>query len=198
MACLQMFGYRGVSLREAIPYIREEKRGKVVAITFDDGFSNVFETAAPILKRYGFTATSFIVANQIGGTNKWDQPLGIAKTPCMDTAQLKAWLGMGHEIGSHTLDHANLNRVPDVEAKRQIEESRIVLESLLDTKVTSFAYPYGEESSIHRHMVRNAGYSWAVTVERNRAKHGDDPFGLPRATVRRSDSVLQLLKNVLT
>src|SRR5690606_3573030 len=166
MAWLKLLGYQGVSLRQAIPYIQGEKKGKVVAITFDDGFTNVLETAAPILAHHGFTATSFIVANQIGGTNVWDQPLGIVKTPCMNAQQLASWLKMGHEIGSHTLDHVQLNRVTDEEAEKQIAQSKRLLESILDEEVTSFAYPYGEESLLHRRMVRDAGYSWAATVER--------------------------------
>jgi len=197
MACLKMLGYQGLSLREAMPYIKGEKQGKVVVITFDDGFRNVFETAAPILRQYGFTATNFIVSNQIGGSNVWDQSLGIVETPCMDIAQLKEWLRMGHEIGSHTLDHAHLNRVPDDEAERQINESRAALEHLLDTRIESFAYPFGEESALHRRLVRDAGYRWAVTVERGNAWKGDDLYGLPRKTIRRSDTLLHFLRRVL-
>ena len=191
MAWLKLLGYKGLSLREAAPYIGGEKKGKVAAITFDDGSTNVFETAAPILARHGFTATNFIVANQIGGTNAWDHHLGIVETPCMDAGQIRSWVEMGHEIGSHTLDHVHLNAVTDEEARRQISRSRQVLEDLTGTEVTSFAYPHGEQSSRHRHMVEEAGYSCAGIVKRRRSNRNDDPFGLPRITVRRSDTLLQ-------
>lgn len=75
MEWLKKLGIQGVSLREAMPYIRGEKAGKVAAITFDDSYANVHENALPVLQEFGFTATNFVVANQIGGSNVWDAPL---------------------------------------------------------------------------------------------------------------------------
>lgn len=198
MTWLKRLGYQGLSLREAVPYIAGSKKGRVVALTFDDGFTNVLNAAAPILQHYGFTATNFIVANQVGGSNVWDQPLGIVHTPCMDVAQLQRWIALGHEVGAHTLDHVRLDQAPDKEAFRQIGQSRDALKSLLATDITSFAYPYGRETAVHRAMAREAGYSWAVTTERGNAGLGDDPFGLPRKTIRRSDILLKFLARVLT
>ncbi|UUP16530.1 polysaccharide deacetylase family protein [Nitratireductor thuwali] len=198
MAWLKRLGYQGLSLKDATPYICGEKHGKVVAITFDDGFANVIETAAPILKQCGFTATNFIVADEIGGSNTWDQPLGVVHTACMGREQLRRWMELGHEIGSHTLNHVRLDRMNANEARRQITESREKLQSVFGTSIVSFAYPYGEQSPHHRTMVREAGYAWAVTTERRSANAHDDPAGLPRKTVRRSDTALHFLKKVLT
>ena len=195
MSFLKMLGYQGLSLREAIPYIRGEKHGKVAAITFDDGFTNNFENAAPILQTHGFTATNFIVVNQIGGSNLWDQPLGIVKTQCMNHSQISSWLDMGHEIGSHTLDHVNLCRVDDDQALKQIADSRAALEERFGTSIVSFAYPYGQEAPQHRIMAEKAGYSFAVVVK-SRQSNNYDLFGMPRATVKRSDTLVHFLKRL--
>src|SRR5690606_17715746 len=79
MAWLKRLGYRGLSVRDAIPYIYGGKQGKVAVITFDDGFENVFRNALPVLEEFGFTATNYFVANQIGGFDLWDQKICLAR-----------------------------------------------------------------------------------------------------------------------
>ncbi|MEN3432659.1 polysaccharide deacetylase family protein [Brucella melitensis] len=187
MRWLKRLGYQGLSLRDAMPYIKGEKTGKVAVITFDDGYLNVLENAGPVLAEYGFTATNYFVANQVGGSNVWDQPIGVPKTPCMSVAQLREWADLGHEVGAHTLDHVALSKVPEDEARRQIAQSKTVLEDMLGTQVTNFCYPYGDNTPLHREMVREAGYETATTTVRARARPTDDPFGIPRIYVRRRD-----------
>ena len=194
MEWLKRLGIQGLSLREAMPYIRGEKTGKVAAITFDDSYANVYENALPVLQEFGFTATNFVVANQIGGSNVWDVPLGVAQAPCMSVEQLKRWHSLGHEVGSHTLDHVRLPQLPMEEARRQITHSRELLEDLLDEGISSFCFPYGDETPLDRVLAYEAGYSAATTTRRGRGRSSDDPFGLPRATIRRNDSWLHFVK----
>ncbi|RCS24569.1 polysaccharide deacetylase family protein [Phyllobacterium salinisoli] len=197
MAWLRRLGYQGLSLHDAIPYIEGRKSGKVAVITFDDGFSNVYENALPVLQEYGFTATNFFVANQIGGQNAWDIPLGVAPASCMSASQIREWAALGHEVGSHTLDHVRLPDVPAEEARRQIVQARDILQDITGAPVTSFAYPYGDENARLRTIVREAGYHHATTTERRRAQPRDDGFGLPRLSIRRNDSWLHFLKKCL-
>ena len=53
-----------------------KKRVKVFGIAFDDGYCNVGHNALPVLNELGFTATLYCVANQIGGSNRWDLQRG--------------------------------------------------------------------------------------------------------------------------
>src|SRR5690606_1038651 len=80
MAWLRRFGYRGLSMRDLMPYIRGERRGKVVGITFDDGYRNVFQNALPVLRDQDFTATNYFVARQLDGSNTWDEAKGIPRS----------------------------------------------------------------------------------------------------------------------
>ena len=68
MFALNLLGYQGKSMGDLLPYINGEKHGKVFGITFDDGYENNLRCALPILKRYGFSSTCYIVANQVGKT----------------------------------------------------------------------------------------------------------------------------------
>ena len=74
MLWLRRLGYRGLSMSRLGPYLRGEKQGKVVGISFDDGYRNVFQNAMPVLDELGFTATNYIVARHLDGSNFWDQP----------------------------------------------------------------------------------------------------------------------------
>ncbi|MBB6483853.1 polysaccharide deacetylase family protein [Rhizobium lusitanum] len=198
MKWLKRLGIQGLSLREAMPYVMGAKTGKVAAITFDDSYLNVYENALPVLQEHGFTATNFVVANQIGGGNVWDVPLGVGPAACMSEEQLRHWSSLGHEIGSHTLDHVHLPHLDEGEARRQISQSRGLLEDMLAVEVSSFCFPYGDEKPLDRKLVREAGYSAATTTQRGRARPHDDPFGLPRATVRRNDTWLQFVRKCVS
>lgn len=194
MHWLHRLGFQGMSLRSAMPYLLGQKQGKVAVISFDDGFLSVYDHAMPVLDELGFTATNYFVANQIGGYNAWDIPLGVAPEPCMSLSQMRHWHENGHEVGAHTLDHLNMAKVePDV-ARQQISDCKPKLEDMLGSEVTSFAFPFGGETPATRIMAAEAGYSNAVTTQKRRARHKDDLFGLPRLTIRRNDTTLHFLK----
>lgn len=196
MRLLKLLGYQGLSLREAIPYIKGEKRGKVAAITFDDGALSVYEHAMPVLDRLGFTATNFFVADCIGGSNAWDKPPH-KSAPLMNEAQMRAWVAHGHEAGGHSLSHPHLPRLEAKAQRAEIFRSKEKLEALFNECLVSFAYPYGEETPAIRHYVREAGYLYAATTERGMASAGDDLFGLPRPSIRRNDNLLQFAMKCL-
>ncbi|MCY0387018.1 polysaccharide deacetylase family protein [Robbsia sp. Bb-Pol-6] len=183
MRWMQRLGYRGCSVRELLPYLRGEKTGKVFGITFDDGFANVLNNAMPVLCDLGFTATCYFVAQRLGGHNDWDAHYGVAPTPLMQPRELSAWAALGGEVGSHTLDHCHLSRLPPGEAQRQIAESKQRLEDVCGTAVESFCYPYGDATAGVQGMVRAAGYSNGTMTHRGRARASDDLFDLPRVAV---------------
>src|SRR5882762_2226770 len=99
-----------------------------VFLTFDDGFRDVFENALPIMRRHEFCAIQFLVSSLLGKTNEWQEREGEISEPLMDEAQVRDWLAAGHEIGSHTLSHPWLTRLPASEAREEITASRKKLE----------------------------------------------------------------------
>lgn len=197
MWLLKLLGYKGLSMRELEPYLKGEKKGRVVGITFDDGYQNNLHNALPVLKKHGFTATCYAVSSMIGGTNSWDQGL-VAEKPLMTETDWRAWLAGGMDIGSHTRTHADLNQASADQARDEIAGSKRELESTLGCEVRHFCYPYGRFGAEHSQMVREAGYVTATTTRRGRMHAGDDPMTLRRVLVAQATHLLHFALKIST
>jgi peptidoglycan/xylan/chitin deacetylase (PgdA/CDA1 family) len=198
MALLKALGYRGLSMSALEPYLRGQRRGRVVGITLDDGYVNNLEHALPVLQRHGFSATCYIVSGQMGGSNVWDREKGIAAKPMMDARQLKAWVAGGQEIGAHTRNHVDLRQAHDAGAFQEIAGCKRELEHRVETEVRHFCYPYGSHDPKHAAMARALGFATATTTERGRAGADDDLFELPRVPVLRTTSLPVLWLKIAT
>ena len=189
MGLLKRAGYRGVSMSQAMPYLRGEKRGRVAAITFDDGYLDNLENAMPVLRRLGFSATCYIVNGCIARHNLWDAGnLGVQK-PMMNVEQLHAWRAGGMEIGAHTRTHPHLTACSDAELQDEIVGGKAELENLFGVPVPQFCYPFGDADARVARVARDAGYEASPTVRRGRAQRGMDLFMLPRVAIDHADSV---------
>jgi peptidoglycan/xylan/chitin deacetylase (PgdA/CDA1 family) len=189
MACLRFLGYRGLSMSGLLPYLSGKKTGKVVGITFDDGYLNNLIHALPVLQKNGFTSTCYAVSQRVGLTNSWDHDVGIAQTPLMDAGQLQRWVAGGQEVGAHTRNHARLTQIDPATAVSEIAGGKAELEALIGQPVTQFCYPYGEFSPDHVDMVRSAGFDSATTTQRSRCQTAEDLMQLPRVPVLRATTL---------
>jgi peptidoglycan/xylan/chitin deacetylase (PgdA/CDA1 family) len=180
-------------MQDLAPYLRGDRSGKVVGITIDDGYVNNFEHALPILQSAGFTATSFVVSGQLGGSNVWDASIGIAPARLMNVPQLRAWLDAGMDVGAHTRNHVDLTECDPVRARAEIVQSRQDLEQALGMPIRSFCYPYGAYREEHVEMARAAGFELATTSDSARVRWGTDLLRLPRVTVWLSTSLPVLM-----
>ena len=198
MQLLARLGYTGLAMSELMPYLRGEKKGKVVGITLDDGYQSNLLHALPILKNMGFSATCYVVSGKLGQHNEWDEALGMAQAALMGVEEMRTWVDAGMEVGSHTCSHADLNRISLAEAGRELLQSKSDLENLLQKPVTQFCYPYGHFSPEHESLVSQSGYVAATTTHRGRACATDRMTALPRVPVVRSTYSLQFLLKVLT
>ena len=92
----------------------------------------------------------------------------------------------GMEIGGHTVHHPILRVLPDTEARAEIAEGRERLQAVIDAPVSVFAYPNGrpgqDYDARHVAMVRQLGFSGAVSTSPGAALGTDDAFELPRFT----------------
>lgn len=197
MRMLRLLGYQGLSMHDLEPYLSCEKTGKVVGITFDDGFQNNLTHALPVLLKHGFTATCYGVSRMMGGTNRWDHGK-VAEKPLMTLAEWRQWHAAGMDVGSHTREHANLTELSRDAARDQIAHSKNELEQAIGCEVRHFCYPYGAYGAEHVEMVKDAGYASATTTHRGRAREGADLLALPRVLVARATQPLQFFLKIAT
>jgi peptidoglycan/xylan/chitin deacetylase (PgdA/CDA1 family) len=197
MRMLSILGFKGLSMRDLEPYLSGERTGRVVGITFDDGYQNNVQHALPVLLKNGFTATCYGVSDMIGGTNAWDAGK-VATKPLMTREDWMLWSSSGMDVGSHTQTHANLKELPDDQALSQIRSSKMALEAALSCEVRHFCYPYGHYQPCHAEMVREAGYATATTTRRGRVSPGDFPWTLNRIMVARATNPIQFVMKVAT
>ena len=198
MQSLSLLGYKGLSMTALMPYLQGKKTGKVVGITFDDGYLNNLENAAGVLKRFNFSSTCYVVSELMGKTNEWDRALGIASASLMDLDQLKQWIASGQEVGSHTQHHVDLTTTDSQTSHSEILNSRISLSQQLNTDIQQFCYPYGRYASDHVDIVKSSGYIAATTTARGKVHADDSAFELRRVPVVRSTSLPQFLFKVLS
>ncbi len=184
---LRRLGFETTPLSELFQPSMEIPR-KPIVLTFDDGYEDFFRNALPPLVRAGMRATVFLVANQIGGSNVWDQSAGDVRESLMNLDQIREAAGLGVEFGSHTLDHVDLTAIDPEEAWRQIADSKCSLEEALGSPIRSFCYPYGRKSTEIMRMVQRAGYRMACSTEKGANTPLTDRFALRRVNVR-SDTV---------
>ena len=198
MAWLKLLGFTGLSMSGLKPYLCGEREGKVVGITFDDGYQNNLTHALPVLRKHGFSSTCYAVSGLLGKSNRWDEKIGIAQTALMTAPELRQWVAGGQEIGSHTANHVDLRETQDAAAMAEITQDKAALETLTGDGVQHFCYPYGRYDARHATMAMEAGFSTATTTERSRCLAGMDMMQLPRVPVLRTTSLPVLWLKVAT
>ncbi len=200
MAYVKHNGYCVIGL---YTYLQMRERGEgfhqpTVIITFDDGYENVYRNAFPVLARYRFPATLFLVPSLIG-TNKmfpWDAGKEQYRDELLPLTwdQVHAMREGGMEFGSHTLTHPHLARLAPADLEREVVESKSRLEEQLGTRVETFAYPggirrYGDFSDATREALVRAGYQLACTSELGRNPAASDLMRQRRIFVEGTDSL---------
>lgn len=169
MQYLKDHGYESVSVEElaCAEASRDGTRPRQVAITFDDGYQDVYEYALPILKKLRMTATVFVVSSLLGGINEWDRGK-VAEVPLMGLGELREMQSVGISIGSHGASHRPLGRVSADDAWAEMMGSKAMLEGALRGEVRVFSFPHGSATPALEEMARRAGYVAACGIERPR------------------------------
>ena len=195
---LRRLGLRGVSMSEGMTRLRNGTARGCVAFTFDDGYADTLTAAAPLMKRYGFGATCYVVSGALGSYNRWDAEYLRERKPLMSRDQLDQWLAAGMEVGSHSISHQRLHELPQDAAQYEIAESRTALRKMLGIPIEHFAYPFGQFTADIVELVRHAGYSSAMTVLPGVARASDDRLRLPRILVNGERGLWRFLLHVAT
>jgi len=197
---LRTAGYHLCSLTDFCVWAtgRGELPANSVLLTFDDGYSGVFEHAYPILHNAGIPFAVFVVSSAIGATDAWMRSINgdHPAYPLMSRGQVAEVANAGVGIGSHSRHHADLPTL-DAEALRdEVYGSRAELEDLLGQKVDSFAYPYGRLNDSVRATVGDAGYACGFSTRSGFNRPGSDPLLIRRIDVYGTDTARSLLRKM--
>ena len=198
MWLLNRLGYTGLSISKLKPYLDGKKHGRVVGITFDDGYQNNLINALPVLIIYNFSATCYIVSENIGKTNTWDLEKNITQRPLMTNKEISKWINMGMEIGAHTATHVDLTNTSKQLAKEEITKSKEQLENLFEIEIKDFCYPFGRYDEQICRIVRNAGFSSAISMNRGRVSPISSRYKLPRIPINHRTMPHLFLLKIMT
>jgi peptidoglycan/xylan/chitin deacetylase (PgdA/CDA1 family) len=192
MAQLRELGYTVVPLDHVLEYYASgaELPSRPVLITFDDGYRDNLEHAAPVLERYGYPAVLFVPIAYLDDALPLPHEERLAArgvvNSTLDWGELAELEAAGVRIESHGISHRPLADLALDEATREIVLSKLRLEDRLGRPVRSFAYVKGSEAHykpVHLSLLRQAGYSVAFTSVSGSNDRDTDPLRLHRYNV---------------
>ena len=174
MAWLSERGYHTITPDELYAFITEGKAlpDNPVMITFDDGYSDNYLNAYPIMKKYGFTGTIFVVTSFLGKYNGY-----------MTWEQAKELSDNGFSIESHTISHKSLTELTDDQLREELRESRQVLADKLGKSADYLAYPTGTYNLHIAQMVKEAGYKAAFTIRYDNVSRDTNVYAIERVPI---------------
>lgn len=186
---------RPVSVHSLVELLRRGRPipPRTVAVTIDDGYSDAYTHAYPILRRFAIPATVFLPVDLIGAGSSGTATSRLPQTEFLLWSQVREMSRSGIDFGSHTLTHVSLTEPARQDIREQLEKSKARLEEEIGQPVTGFAYPYGTYRDFNpeiAQLVTATGYSWAVTGISGANDHRCDLFALRRTRVERDDGMV--------
>jgi peptidoglycan/xylan/chitin deacetylase (PgdA/CDA1 family) len=115
-------------------------------LTFDDGYRSIRHVAVPLLCAYGFPSVLFVPTGFIGGMNRFDQDVE-PEEPLCDWDDLLEIQRSGVSVQSHGITHRHLSELGLDELRRELRDSKSLLEARTGQSVTIFAFPYGDNGA---------------------------------------------------
>lgn len=143
---------------------------KPILLTFDDGYSDNYKAALPILKKFNFKGTFFLIINSIG-------------TERMSWDQIKELVHEGNSIGSHSLKHPDLSILSAKQQEDEIITSKQKLEDNLGISINSFCFPSGRYNQTTLELLKKSGYLLGFSTRTGKVHLGDNQFILKRIRI---------------
>jgi len=191
-----------VRLVEPVPAYREcpLPAGKRYAVvTFDDGYRNLLTNALPLLKTKGIPSTIFIVPGMLGRSPELRDSStdSVEDRMVMSVEELQQVSSDLVTVGSHSLTHPYLPRLTAKEARRELSQSRSVLETMLQKPVRLFCFPFGACNEELFRLCHEEGYERVFTALPHWKLSGVSEFVTGRVRVDPTDWRLEFRLKLL-
>ena len=200
MRWLRLAGYRPITLDALLAYRRggHQPPRRPVVITFDDGFQDCVEQAAPILQAKGFTAVFYLVAGLIGQRSAWLAAERGVTFPLMDWTTARRLQAAGFQCGAHTISHPRLANLDAASCYEELWRGRRGLGGQPGEGGEYLAPPFLLFCENGRTLAAESGYHSACSVEIGFSTPEDDPLALRRIPVTGQDSLLDFICRLWT
>jgi peptidoglycan/xylan/chitin deacetylase (PgdA/CDA1 family) len=174
MKVLKALGYQPIWLKDLYKalFYGEKLPERPIVITFDDGYKDNFQNAFPILKKYNFKATFFVIPQKVGSSGY------------MSWEELEIMRDSGMEIQSHTFSHSHLNELKGDFAFKELSESKKAIETKLNIPVYFISWPYDIYNEELIMLAQKAGYLGGVSLHYGLWQAPDNIFEMFRVEIR--------------
>lgn len=189
--------YKTLSSEELYDWITKkiELPKKSIMITFDDGFYEDYYLAYPILKKYNFKATSFIVGNRINITTpKYNESkIGYIGEDVINKVreEYPNFEFQSHSYNMHFYTKDRKHRIKSMTVQEM--EADVISNEVYG--FTTMAYPYGDFNINMERVLEEQGYLCAFRFGPSRyATRNSDRFAIPRIKINGFATINDMIK----
>jgi len=193
---MQQLGCSFIGLDQVAAWLRQGEAlpRRPTALTFDDGFDDLYEEVFPLLCERRIPAMVYLVSDL--RDDSWRRDASPEPLQLLDWPRVREMAGAGIVFGSHTRTHARLPQCNDEQLCDEVANSKKILEDRLGMEVKHFCYPFGAVDERVIDAVGEAGYATACTTRKGAALAGADPLGLPRLTIGKRMGLARFLLRI--
>lgn len=184
MKLLSDLNYRTMSIEEIFGNKFNRINEKIIIITFDDGFKEVYKNAIPILKKYNYKATFFITTDFIADENKSNY---------MNWEEVRDLNSLGYDIGLHSHKHTILSGLSEEELKEDIYKSQKLFYENMGFKPNLYSIPYGKKNSFNNNVInllKKVGFEYIFTQINGFICENTSRYQIPRNNISGFDNLI--------
>lgn len=193
VAWLSKAGYSSVTLDDLYRYTQKQTTEwptKPVIFTFDDGYTDVFENAVPILQKYSFTGVFGIITGFVGqtqGDNLYANWVQIANAKAS-----------GMEMVCHTQNHFDGTnpKFDDQYILNNLTGCQNDLAAYLGLSKPYLIYPYGHYTESYLSQAKKAGFLMGFTVHGGSTLYTEDLMRIPRVRVHLGEPLEKFIERL--
>lgn len=115
-------------------------------VSFDDGYKNTLQTAAPLLNEFGASALLAVCGSYMFRHSRSAPTIHHSQEFC-DPEDILSWCDLGHGVASHSFSHPRLDQLEEAAVEAELMADKLILAEVLGRAPEFFIYPFGKHKS---------------------------------------------------